>query len=75
MMKDREDCIDFPAERSESWEMNLMIVSWIYDSLSSNKNSFVYVKAIGADFVLCKSCYKYWAPAILNEWFGFSMAK
>ena len=41
MMKDREDCIDLPADKSESWEMNLMIVSWIYDSLSNNKNSFV----------------------------------
>lgn len=27
MMKDREDCIDLPADKSESWEMNLMIVS------------------------------------------------
>lgn len=27
IIKDNDDCIDLPAERSDNWEMNLMIVN------------------------------------------------
>lgn len=41
MMKESEDCMDLPADKSESCDMNLMMVSWIYDSVVSSKNSLV----------------------------------
>lgn len=65
MIKDKDDCIDFPAERSDNCEINLIIVNWIYDSLLSNVNYFVYVKAIGGDLVLCNKPYKYFPAYIL----------
>lgn len=65
MIKDNDDCIDLPAERSDNWEMNLMIVNWIYDSLFNKVNSFVYVNAIGGDFDLCNNPYKYLPACIL----------
>lgn len=75
MIYDKDDCIDLPTERSDSCEMNLMIVNWIYDSLFNNVNSFVYVNAIGGDFVLCSRPSKYLPAFILCSSFSLYNAK
>lgn len=75
MIKDKDDCMDLPAERSDNWEINLMIDNWIYDSLFNSVNSLVYVNAIGGDFVLFNNPYKYLPPCILCSSFLDSKAK